>query len=157
MMSRTPTPAVSLACLLILGASSALAAEPAASAASAAEMKQALAKICDECAIVASVHAETRKGKATGLGAVGGAVLGGVLGHQVGGGTGKTVATVGGAAAGGLIGNEVEKNAKKHTVWVTTVNMKDGSTRRFEADADPGLKAGDVVTVSPKGEVKKKV
>lgn len=33
-----------------------------------------------------------------------GAVIGGVLGHQVGGGTGRDVATVGGAVVGGLIG-----------------------------------------------------
>jgi uncharacterized protein YcfJ len=33
-----------------------------------------------------------------------GAVLGGVIGHQIGGGTGKDLATVGGAVAGGVIG-----------------------------------------------------
>ena len=37
-------------------------------------------------------------------GAVLGAIIGGVLGHQVGGGRGKDVATAGGAVAGGLIG-----------------------------------------------------
>lgn len=39
-----------------------------------------------------------------------GAVAGGVLGHQVGGGKGKTLATVGGAVAGGYVGNQVQKN-----------------------------------------------
>lgn len=34
-----------------------------------------------------------------------GAVLGGVIGHQIGGGTGRDIATVGGAVAGGLLGN----------------------------------------------------
>src|SRR3569832_1466592 len=34
-----------------------------------------------------------------------GAVAGGLLGHQIGGGTGRTLATVGGAAAGGYAGN----------------------------------------------------
>jgi uncharacterized protein YcfJ len=37
-------------------------------------------------------------------------LLGGVLGHQIGGGTGNTVATVAGAAAGGYAGNRVQKN-----------------------------------------------
>ena len=34
-----------------------------------------------------------------------GAVAGGLLGSQIGGGTGRTLATVGGAAAGGYAGN----------------------------------------------------
>lgn len=34
-----------------------------------------------------------------------GAVLGGVIGHQIGGGTGRDIATVGGAVAGGVLGN----------------------------------------------------
>jgi uncharacterized protein YcfJ len=49
-----------------------------------------------------------------------GAVAGGLLGHQVGGGKGKTLATVGGAVAGGYVGNKVQqnhqqKNARYHT------------------------------------------
>lgn len=40
-------------------------------------------------------------------GAVVGALLGGVLGHQVGGGRGRDVATVGGALAGAVIGSNV--------------------------------------------------
>jgi surface antigen len=44
------------------------------------------------------------------IGMVTGAVLGGVIGHQVGKGTGQTVATIGGAALGGYIGNRVGRN-----------------------------------------------
>jgi uncharacterized protein YcfJ len=40
-------------------------------------------------------------------GAIAGAVIGGILGHQVGGGRGRDVATVGGAVAGGAIGANV--------------------------------------------------
>ncbi len=39
-----------------------------------------------------------------------GAVAGGLLGHQVGGGKGKTLATVGGAVAGGYAGKKVQEN-----------------------------------------------
>lgn len=39
-----------------------------------------------------------------------GAVAGGLLGHQVGGGKGKTLATVGGAVAGGYAGNKVQEH-----------------------------------------------
>lgn len=42
-----------------------------------------------------------------------GAVAGGLLGNQVGGGSGKTIATVAGAAAGGYAGNQVQKNMQE--------------------------------------------
>jgi uncharacterized protein YcfJ len=43
------------------------------------------------------------------VGMAAGAVLGGVLGNQVGGGNGRTLATVAGAVGGGYLGNEVGK------------------------------------------------
>jgi uncharacterized protein YcfJ len=49
-----------------------------------------------------------------------GAVAGGLLGHQVGGGNGKTLATVGGAVAGGYVGNRVQKNAQDKKTYYTT-------------------------------------
>ncbi|MFK2902803.1 glycine zipper 2TM domain-containing protein [Dyella ginsengisoli] len=39
-----------------------------------------------------------------------GAVAGGLLGHQVGGGKGKTLATIGGAVAGGYAGKKVQEH-----------------------------------------------
>ncbi|MET0581760.1 MAG: glycine zipper 2TM domain-containing protein [Pseudoxanthomonas sp.] len=47
------------------------------------------------------------------LGTATGAVVGGLLGNQVGGGSGKKVATVGGAVAGGLIGRKVQGDAQE--------------------------------------------
>ncbi|MEO7150855.1 MAG: glycine zipper 2TM domain-containing protein [Burkholderiaceae bacterium] len=117
-------------------------------AAEAVPSRAALKKLCTDCAIVRSVQTETRKGKGSGLGIVGGAVAGGALGHQIGGGSGRTIATFGGAVGGGVLGNEVEKHLKRTTVWITTVTMKDGSMRRFEAAADPRLRPGDVVSTS---------
>lgn len=38
-----------------------------------------------------------------------GAVVGGLLGNQVGGGNGKTLATIAGALGGGYVGNEIAK------------------------------------------------
>ena len=38
---------------------------------------------------------------------IAGALIGGILGHQVGGGTGKDIATAGGAVAGVIIGSNV--------------------------------------------------
>ncbi|MDP3419512.1 MAG: glycine zipper 2TM domain-containing protein [Thiobacillus sp.] len=45
-----------------------------------------------------------------------GAVAGGLLGNQIGGGSGKTIATVAGAAAGGYAGNQVQKNMQEKDV-----------------------------------------
>ena len=106
-----------------------------------------LSGVCNGCGVVSNAHTVTRKGKASGVGAVGGAVAGGVVGHQLGGGSGKTALTVLGAVGGGLAGNEVEKNMKKYTVWVTTVTFKDGSKKTYERTTNPGLKSGDVVKI----------
>lgn len=51
--------------------------------------------------------APVAKNSAVGIGI--GAVVGGLLGNQVGSGDGKTLATIAGAVGGGYIGNEIAK------------------------------------------------
>ncbi len=80
---------------------------------------------------VQQVQAYEVKGKGSGAGVVAGAVVGGLLGNQVGKGSGNALATVGGAVAGGFAGNEIEKSAKKHTAYKTTVKFDDGSVQTF--------------------------
>lgn len=46
-------------------------------------------------------------------GTAAGAVIGGLVGNQVGGGTGRRLATVGGAVAGGAIGRNVQGNQQE--------------------------------------------
>ncbi|QPF71948.1 glycine zipper 2TM domain-containing protein [Roseateles sp. DAIF2] len=104
-------------------------------------------RLCDECSRVVSVQSEERQGEGSGLGAIGGAVIGGLLGNQVGGGSGKKIATVGGAVAGGYAGNEIEKRHKSYRVWVVRLADRDGATRRHEQRQDPQVRAGDVVVV----------
>lgn len=41
-----------------------------------------------------------------------GAVVGGLLGNQVGGGNGRTLATIAGAVGGGYVGNEIAKRSQ---------------------------------------------
>ncbi len=45
--------------------------------------------------------------------AIAGALIGGILGHQVGGGTGKDLATVGDAVAGAAVGAQVGRNGNE--------------------------------------------
>jgi len=49
-----------------------------------------------------------------------GALVGGVLGHQVGGGSGRTLATVAGAAAGGYAGNKIQQKTQQNDTYTTT-------------------------------------
>ena len=65
----------------------------------------------------------------TGLGAVGGAVAGGLLGNQVGGGRGRVLTTIAGAVGGGLAGNGIEHAVRKATSYQVQVRMQDGSYR----------------------------
>ena len=104
-----------------------------------------LGRLCSSCGFVTEVHAETRQGKASGVGAVGGAVVGGLLGNRLGGGSGRALFTLGGAAAGGVAGNSIEKNSNKHTVWVVHLVYKDGSRHTRELGYDPQLRGGDAV------------
>lgn len=53
-------------------------------------------------------------------GTVIGALAGGLLGNQVGGGSGKKIATVAGAAAGGYAGNKVQQNMQASDTYATT-------------------------------------
>ncbi len=86
---------------------------------------------CYNCGIVESVHAIQQQAPTSGVGAAAGALLGGVLGHQVGGGNGKTLATIAGALGGGLAGNAVEQNKNTTSGYEIIVHMEDGSRQRF--------------------------
>ncbi|WP_279756298.1 glycine zipper 2TM domain-containing protein [Mitsuaria sp. GD03876] len=109
---------------------------------------QADSRLCAACATVLSVRTEAREGQGTGIGVVGGAVVGGLLGSAIGGGTGKKIATVGGAVAGGYAGNEIEKRQRSTTVWVVKMRNADQSVRTMHFSHDPGVQNGDIVRVS---------
>ena len=109
---------------------------------------QADSRLCASCATVLSVRTEAREGQGTGIGVVGGAVVGGLLGSAIGGGTGKKLATVGGAVAGGYAGNEIEKRQRSTTVWVVKMRNADQTNRTMTFSHDPGVQNGDIVRVS---------
>jgi outer membrane lipoprotein SlyB len=62
---------------------------------------------------------------------VGGAVVGGLLGNQVGSGRGRTLATVAGAVGGAYGGNRIERNMKAETYTDVRVKMATGGYRTF--------------------------
>ncbi len=101
--------------------------------------------VCRDCGVIESVQTVTRKGEASGVGAVAGGVLGAVVGNQMGKGNGRKAMTVLGAVGGGVAGNEIEKRSKSTTVHVVKVRMDDGSLRTIEQAAS--ARAGDRVIV----------
>lgn len=105
------------------------------------------AAVCEICGKVEGVRTVEVATKPSGVGVVAGAVVGGLLGNQVGGGTGKTLATVAGAVGGGYAGNEIEKRTRKGTSWEVDVRMENGEKKSFRYEAQPSWRAGDRVKV----------
>ena len=109
--------------------------------------KVAQAQVCYDCGRIESVRSVQTQAKPSGIGVVGGAVVGGLLGNQIGGGSGKTLATVAGAVGGGFAGNEIEKRTRTEANYEVTVRMEDGRTRTFPYDNQPNWNTGDRVRV----------
>lgn len=117
----------------------------------------ARSNVCANCGTVEAVTAVKRQGQVNGvavgnttigIGTVAGGVLGGLLGHQVGGGNGKKAMAVLGAAGGAYAGNKIEQNMNSVTVYNVKVRMADGSVRNMEISSPPAV--GSQVTVEGK-------
>lgn len=87
----------------------------------------------EECHDETVVHQKPVKDENRIAGKLIGAVAGGVLGHQVGGGSGKKVATVAGAVAGGYAGDKVQGNMQKSDTY-TTVEQRCKTTYETRED-----------------------
>lgn len=98
--------------------------------------------------------------------AIAGAVIGGILGHQVGDGRGRDLATVGGAIAGGAIGTTIGRDGRptqaatrdvqrcstvpsqaQPALWDVTYDFR-GQQHRVQMNTPPGA----TVTVNRQGE-----
>lgn len=103
--------------------------------------------VCSSCGEVVAVQPIHEAARSSGLGVVAGAVVGGLLGNQVGNGNGRTLATVAGAVGGGYAGNEVEKHTRGTTSYQVRVRMEDGQVRTFPYAQQPSWTVGDRVRV----------
>jgi outer membrane lipoprotein SlyB len=104
-------------------------------------------KWCGNCGNIESVRAIKQRAQGSGLGAAGGAVLGGLLGNQIGGGHGRQLATVAGAVGGAVVGNQVEGNMKATTSYEIRVRLDDGTLRTFHQSSQPQWRSGDRVRI----------
>lgn len=102
---------------------------------------------CASCGVIESINAIETRGAGSGLGAVGGAVVGGLLGNQIGGGSGKQIATVAGVVGGALAGNHIEKRVKATTSYDVVVRMENGSSQTINEANQPAWRNGDHVKV----------
>ena len=75
-----------------------------------------------------------------GVGTIVGAVAGGVLGHQVGGGHGKDIATVVGAVGGAYTGNQLNKSQGMYLEIQTNTGIFKTQTNMM------GFRVGDTVS-----------
>ena len=103
---------------------------------------------CADCGKVLGIVMGEKKGKGGAIGTIGGGVAGALLGHQIGGGTGKDITTIAGAAGGAYAGYKAEEKLRSSKIWTVTVGMDSGEQRVIEFDHDPGLASGDLVRVS---------
>lgn len=130
-----------------------------ASVISVQPIKQKVDHPREDCRDERVVHKRKPKDDHQIAGTVIGAVAGGVLGHQVGGGRGKDVATVAGAIGGGIAGKKIQESHQDRQTYTTiehrcrTVNEPSedivayevvyeylGSTHQVRLDHDPGDK-----------------
>ncbi len=97
---------------------------------------------------VQSVELVKAQSQTTGVGAVAGGVIGAVLGHQVGSGSGRDAATGVGLVGGALIGNELEKNRRGATDFQRiAVRFDNGAVRSYDLPESAALRVGDRVRV----------
>jgi outer membrane lipoprotein SlyB len=83
----------------------------------------------------------------TGVGTAGGAVLGGLAGSQVGGGSGHVAGAVGGAILGGILGSNIERSANERQGVEVTVLLDNGKYISVVQEADEYFRPGDRVRV----------
>jgi outer membrane lipoprotein SlyB len=96
--------------------------------------------------VVEAIDMVPREQAGIGLGTVAGAVVGGLLGSQVGGGSGRTAATVAGVAGGAMVGNRMQGNSRAaDNVYRVAVRMDNGTVHSLVQEVPPGVQTGDRV------------
>ena len=73
-----------------------------------------------------------------GAAGIGGAILGGVLGHQIGGGSGQAIATSVGAAAGGLLGDNAVTARQESQMLEVDISLATGKVSDYNYTEQKG-------------------
>lgn len=94
---------------------------------------------------------QIQSGEQFGVGALLGGVAGGLLGHQVGKGHGRTVATVAGTLLGGYAGSTMQQGAQTQSGQHIFVHLQNGVTVGVTQPTDSSLRVGDMVRIDGSG------
>jgi outer membrane lipoprotein SlyB len=103
--------------------------------------------VCSNCGVIESITLVKEEGKGTALGAVAGGLAGLVVGNQIGGGNGKTIAKIAGAAGGAYLGNKVEKKVRGTTHYDIKVRLDNGTESTVSQENEPTLAVGAAVQI----------
>ena len=141
LMKTTATVAVVLAAGLVLSGC------PASMSGGAYTRNQAREAQEVRLGYVESVRQVLIEGTRSGVGAVGGAALGGVAGSTIGRGRGQVAGAIGGAVLGGLAGSAIEENATRQPGLEITVQLDNGRMVAVTQAADEPFYPGDRVRV----------
>src|SRR5260221_13475117 len=81
-----------------------------------------------EYGVVEAIHVyRNEDNQPVNVGTILGGLAGGVIGHQIGGGSGNTPATIGGDLVGAVVGNEVHKKQVEGSRYRITVTLESGA------------------------------
>ena len=88
-------------------------------------------------------------GRASPAGAIIGGVAGAVIGHQIGRGTGKDLATIAGGVGGAVAGNAIGNNSSTQVreTYRVSVQVDNGTYRSYDLGTAIDLRAGDRVRI----------
>ena len=100
---------------------------------------------CVDCGRVTAVGMSEQAGINGTVGMIAGGVAGAVLGHQVGGGFGKDLATIAGTAREAYAGKAIADSMGSRKFWTVTVQYADGHSSNFTFEQEPGLAVGTAV------------
>ena len=90
-----------------------------------------------------------RKGDSNNIaGTIIGGIAGGLIGHQIGGGSGQTAATIIGGVGGAVAGNQVQQRTRgANETFRVTVRYDNGATEVIRQDDISDMRTGDRVRV----------
>ena len=95
------------------------------------------------------IQADSRAGGLIGTG--GGAVIGGLLGNQIGGGSGRRLATAAGAIGGAVAGSATEDSVNRVRAWEMEIRRDDGQNVVIVQKADRAFQTGQRVRMIGSG------
>jgi outer membrane lipoprotein SlyB len=101
-------------------------------------------KQCSNCGRVEQIRVTEQSDWKKYAAPAAGAAVGGVVGHQFGGGSGKTALTVVGALGGAMAGHKVEEK-HRDKAYEVIVAMDDGTRRTVTYESSPPVRDGDRV------------